>query len=32
LVQDGMEVKRLLNNNKREVTAADARCLYQEVM
>lgn len=32
LVQDGMEVKRLLNNNKRVVTAGDARSLYLEVM
>lgn len=32
LVQAGMEVKRLLNNNKREVTDDDARRLYLEIM
>ncbi|WFR58320.1 iron-containing alcohol dehydrogenase [Anaerocolumna sp. AGMB13025] len=32
LVQDGMQVKRLLNNNKTTVTAEDARKLYLEVM
>ncbi|MGB8451983.1 MAG: iron-containing alcohol dehydrogenase [Anaerocolumna sp.] len=32
LVHDGMEVKRLLNNNKRVITAEDARSLYLEVM
>ncbi|WMJ85778.1 iron-containing alcohol dehydrogenase [Anaerocolumna sp. MB42-C2] len=32
LVHDGMEVKRLLNNNKSTVTAEDARKLYLEVL
>jgi alcohol dehydrogenase class IV len=32
LVEAGMQVQRLLVNNMREVTAADARALYQEIM
>ena len=32
LVTAGMEVQRLLVNNKRVVTADDARRLYQEVL
>jgi alcohol dehydrogenase class IV len=32
LVKSGMEVQRLLVNNMREVTADDARALYQEVL
>ena len=32
LVAAGMEVQRLLVNNPREVTADDARKLYQEIM
>lgn len=32
LVASGMEVKRLLVNNMREVTAEDARRIYQEVL
>lgn len=32
LVTSGMDVKRLLNNNMREVTADDARALYLEIM
>ncbi len=32
LVRSGMEVQRLLVNNPREVTADDARRLYQEVL
>lgn len=32
LVTAGMDVKRLLNNNMREITAADARALYLEVL
>ena len=32
LVNAGMDVKRLLNNNKREITHEDARRLYLEVM
>ena len=32
LVEAGMQVQRLLVNNMREVTPADARTLYQEVM
>ena len=32
LVASGMEVTRLLVNNMREVTAEDARRLYQEVL
>lgn len=32
LVRSGMEVQRLLVNNPRPVTAADARQLYQEVL
>lgn len=32
LVSAGLEVKRLLNNNKRELTAAQARELYLQIM
>ena len=32
MVKAGMDVKRLLNNNKREITHEDARRLYLEVM
>lgn len=32
LVEAGMQVKRLLVNNMRELTPADARALYQEIM
>lgn len=32
LVEAGMQVTRLLVNNMREVTPADARALYQEIM
>ncbi len=32
LVKAGMEVQRLLTNNMREVTAEDARKIYQEVL
>ncbi len=32
LVQAGMQVQRLLSNNKRLVTEADARALYLEIM
>ena len=32
LVASGMEVKRLLVNNMREVTADDARRIYREVL
>ena len=32
LVEAGMQVTRLLNNNPRPVTAADARALYQEIL
>jgi alcohol dehydrogenase class IV len=32
LVEAGMQVKRLLVNNMREVTPVDARALYQEIM
>jgi alcohol dehydrogenase class IV len=32
LVHDGLEVKRLLSNNKRIVTADDARNIYREIM
>jgi alcohol dehydrogenase class IV len=32
LVEAGMQVQRLLVNNMREVTAADARALYQEII
>lgn len=32
LVSAGLEVKRLLNNNKKEVTPEDARSLYLEIM
>ncbi len=32
LVASGMEVKRLLNNNQREVTPADARAIYSQVL
>ena len=32
LVTAGMEVKRLLNNNMRKITAEDARALYREVL
>lgn len=32
LVESGMAVQRLLVNNRREVTAADARTLYLEIM
>ena len=32
LVEAGMQVKRLLVNNMREVTPADARSLYQEII
>lgn len=32
LVLSGMEVKRLLVNNLREVTSADARKIYQEIL
>ncbi len=32
LVKAGMDVKRLLNNNKKEVTQEDARSLYLEIM
>jgi alcohol dehydrogenase class IV len=32
LVEAGMQVKRLLVNNMREVTPADARALYQQIM
>jgi alcohol dehydrogenase class IV len=32
LVEAGMQVQRLLVNNMREVTSADARALYQEIM
>lgn len=32
LVEAGMQVQRLLVNNPREVTAADAKALYQEIL
>ncbi len=32
LVEAGMQVQRLLVNNMREVTPADARAIYQEIM
>ena len=32
LVKNGMEVKRLLVNNMREITAADARAMYLQVL
>ena len=32
LVESGMDVKRLLDNNMREVTADDARAIYLQVM
>ena len=32
LVEAGMDVKRLLNNNKKEIGYEDARRLYLEVM
>ena len=32
LVNAGMDVKRLLNNNKKEITHEDARRLYLEIM
>ena len=32
LVQAGMQVQRLLTNNRRLVTEADARALYLEIM
>ncbi|MEG2700010.1 MAG: iron-containing alcohol dehydrogenase [Hungatella sp.] len=32
LVRSGLSVRRLLDNNLREVTEADARSLYQEIM
>lgn len=32
LVEAGMQVQRLLVNNRREVTSADARALYREIM
>ena len=32
LVEAGMQVTRLLVNNMREVTPADARALYLEIM
>lgn len=32
LVVSGMDVKRLLNNNMRELTADDARAIYQQVL
>ena len=32
LVSAGMQVQRLLVNNMRELTAEDARRLYQEIM
>ncbi len=32
LVQAGMQVQRLLGNNMREVTPADARALYSEIL
>ena len=32
LVKNGMEVKRLLVNNMREITAADARSMYLQVL
>lgn len=32
LVEAGMQVTRLLGNNMREVTPADARALYQEIL
>ena len=32
LVEAGMQVTRLLVNNMREVTPADARALYQEIL
>ena len=32
LVRGGMEVKRLLVNNMREITAADARSMYLQVL
>ena len=32
LVASGMAVRRLLDNNMREVTAADARAMYLQIM
>ena len=32
LVEEGMQVTRLLVNNMRQVTPADARALYQEIL
>ena len=32
LVNAGLQVKRLLNNNKKTVTAEDARAIYSQVM
>ena len=32
LVDSGMQVTRLLNNNMREVTAEDARNIYKQVL
>ena len=32
LVEAGMQVTRLLVNNMRQVTPADARALYQEIL
>ena len=32
LVDAGMQVTRLLVNNKREITAADARSIYERVL
>lgn len=32
LVSAGLDVKRLLNNNKKEITREDARALYLEIM
>ena len=32
LTKSGLEVKRLLNNNKREITYEDARRLYLQIM
>ena len=32
LVEAGMQVTRLLNNNMRKVTAEDARAIYKQVL
>lgn len=32
LVEAGMQVTRLLVNNKREITAADAKAIYERVL